>query len=134
MSRVLLCASKGTSVGDWETMKRIAGTIERDARDYVWQVYVPCPNTFEIDRCRTSDFGIHKPGYGLGYYATIITDFDEQKRVELAEHYVGYEQTDGCDTQINIFGYFASAVNAAKNLLRFGNTTEDKRKPIEIYK
>ena len=68
------------------------------------------------------------------HFATIITDFDEQNRVELAEHYVGYEETNGGDTQINIFGYFASAVNAAKNLLRFGNTTEDKRKPIEIYK
>lgn len=81
MARVLICASKGTSIGDWETMKRIAGTIERDARDYVWQVYVPCPNTFEIDRCRTSDFGIHKPGYGLGYYATIIKNDSFKKFV-----------------------------------------------------
>lgn len=133
MARVILEPRKGTTDKDLKTMRKIADVIEKDKRDYVWQVYVPCPNTFEIDRCRTSDFGIHKPGYGLEYYATIITDFDEQKRVELAEHYVGYK-TNGSDTQINIFGYFANATNAAKNLLRFGNTTEDKRKPIEIYK
>ena len=89
MARVLICASKGTSIGDWETMKRIAGTIERDARDYVWQVYVPCPNTFEIDRCRTSDFGIHKPGYGLGYYATIRTTSRRQRLLcQIEKHIV----------------------------------------------
>lgn len=134
MARVILVPNKGTTDKDLKTMRKIADVIEKDKRDYVWQVYVPCPDTFEIDRFLTRDFSTHKPGYGLRYYSTIITDFDGQKRVELAEHYVGYEESNGGDTQINIFGYFASAVNAAKNLLRFGNTTEDKRKPIEIYK
>ena len=134
MARVILVPRKGTTDKDLKTMRKIADVIEKDKRDYVWQVYIPCPNTFEIDRCLTRDFSTHKPGYGLEYYATIITDFDEQKSVELAEHYVGYKETNKGDTQINIFGYFANATNAAKNLLRFGNTTEDKRKPIEIYK
>lgn len=118
-----------------ETTRKIADILEQDARDFFYIIDTPCPDTYEIDRGKTSDFGVNKPNYGAYYYATIITNFDSDNRCELAEHFVGFEDPmNGHDTQINIFGYFKSARNAARNLLRYGNTTHDGRKPIEIYK
>lgn len=118
-----------------ETTRKITDILEQDARDFFYIIDTPCPDIYEIDRGKASDFGVNKPNYGAHYYATITTNFDSEKRCELAEHFVGFEDPmNGHDTQINIFGYFKSARNAARNLLRYGNTTDDGRKPIEIYK
>ena len=102
--------------------------LEKDDVSHVWQIDASC-NIIEISKGANRSFSVEKSNNGLEYYATIIDKFDGSK-AELAEHYV--ESENGI--QINIFGYFASASNAAKNLLRFGNTTKDKRKPLLIYK
>lgn len=65
------------------------------------------------------------------YYATIL-EYDG-KSFELAEHYYQEVKDENKDCQINIFGYFKTIGGALRNLIKFGNTTMDGRKPKEIY-
>lgn len=76
--------------------------------------YVNCPGSFVSET-----------------YGQIIFD-KKNGTYEVSEPFVKRSECP-CTTQLNIFGTFKTLGGALHNLMKYGNTTHDGRKPKEIY-
>lgn len=86
-------------------------------------------DALEIDRGHIGAFNANRGSYGAEYYASVIGGAG---KYELSECYVESHATTN-PTQINIFGYFPTIGDALRDLMEHGNTTNDGRKPAQIY-
>ena len=124
MAKVIFTRFRGTD----QQRAEIDGVLGHQDNAYFYVVSGDA-ETVEIDRGHVSGFNVNLGACGASYYASIIAGAG---KYELSECYVkSSSQTN--PTQINIFGYFPTIGDALRDLMANGNTTNDGRKPSQIY-